>query len=389
MFLRQSKRVNCAVLNGVGKTIDEMAEVKKSGVNSDISSMEVPERETYHESFSNPHQAKRAEIEDLEAEMEALELEERAASLQQNIKRKKAAIDHIRSGTVHPGQNQQVPPGLDLHNRKEVNLGELYAGNTYGPMHTIDIDTSTNRHDIQANATKGYQYTPDGSDASNGVNTLLRLDLKPQSYLYSPEDAQRGKYRAIVDYIPTMARRSSEEEEVREIAPGLKFSTGSRVKLDTVTPAQWVAANACICADTLKKASVTEVRQVALDYQAYTAKIGELACKYTWRSVILFDDEYRDKQNQFQFRWGSDSPHLHAHLTPRQKQEDKERSRPAKAHGANRDHNHRDPTRPMPPCWNWNKDEPCTRTPCAFQHVCEWCKSAGHTKMKHDQTLKA
>ena len=41
----------------------------------------------------------------------------------------------------------------------------------------------------------------------------------------------------------------------------------------------------------------------AKDYMAYTAKIGELASRYTWASVLAYDQEYRRRQ-------AADSQHL-------------------------------------------------------------------------------
>lgn len=49
-----------------------------------------------------------------------------------------------------------------------------------------------------------------------------------------------------------------------------------------------------------------------MDYMAYTANIGELATKYTWPSVIQYDDDYRVHQFDFKYPCGSDSPHLTA-----------------------------------------------------------------------------
>ena len=46
------------------------------------------------------------------------------------------------------------------------------------------------------------------------------------------------------------------------------------------------------------------------DYIAYTAKIGDLASRYTWASVLAYDQEYRRRQAEARFRWGSDSQHL-------------------------------------------------------------------------------
>ena len=101
---------------------------------------------------------------------------------------------------------------------------------------------------------------------------------KPYLPLYSPDDPQRGKHRAIVCYKPTMAHRSNEEEEVHEIVPVVKFTMGYKTKLDSVSPAHWVAANACILAEIVKKSLAdTSLHQLTCHYMSYTSKI-ELAC---------------------------------------------------------------------------------------------------------------
>ena len=38
--------------------------------------------------------------------------------------------------------------------------------------------------------------------------------------------------------------------------------------------------------------------------------IGELGCRFTWQSVLVFDNEYRQRQHQEGFRWGSEAPYL-------------------------------------------------------------------------------
>ena len=47
------------------------------------------------------------------------------------------------------------------------------------------------------------------------------------------------------------------------------------------------------------------------NYLAYTVKIMELSSKYEWRSVLLYDNEFRKLQAIYSFPWSFDSPHLH------------------------------------------------------------------------------
>lgn len=46
------------------------------------------------------------------------------------------------------------------------------------------------------------------------------------------------------------------------------------------------------------------------DYLKYTEMIGEIASRYTWQTILLFDDEYRHRQTKLGFSWGTDASHL-------------------------------------------------------------------------------
>ena len=70
----------------------------------------------------------------------------------------------------------------------------------------------------------------------------------------------------------------------------------------------WMAANGRIMAHLLSTGDLDA--STTLDYISYTIKIGELACRYTWASVLVYDDEYRTLQAAGGFRWGADTPHL-------------------------------------------------------------------------------
>jgi hypothetical protein len=45
-------------------------------------------------------------------------------------------------------------------------------------------------------------------------------------------------------------------------------------------------------------------------YVKYTEMVGELAARFTWASVMIFDDEYRQRQAREKFSWGRDAPYL-------------------------------------------------------------------------------
>ena len=170
-----------------------------------------------------------------------------------------------------------------------------------------------------------------------------------------------------------------DNDEGIQVGPELKLvSTGKKKGLETVSMSQWMAANASILAELLQDPSVTNKVQLALDYQGYAAKIGVLAATHTWRSVILWDDEYRQKQHLYKFRWGSESATLNlVRLVPREPEPKKTTKGPSKAKGSSKEQ--------AAVCYNWNNGTPCRYMPCKFRHECERCGSASHPNARHDE----
>ena len=86
---------------------------------------------------------------------------------------------------------------------------------------------------------------------------------------------------------------------------GETLKINSKPKLDKVSPAMWVVANTGIM-----KAMVARPDFCVEQYLTYTEMIGELACRFTWTSVLLFDEEYSQRQAAVGFPWGTEAPHL-------------------------------------------------------------------------------
>ena len=192
---------------------------------------------------------------------------------------------------------------------------------------------------------------------------------------------QHTKYRSILNFIPKGAGRPPDTETI-DIAPGIKLliSEGGVFKLNMVTPAQWIAANSCILQDILNASGSTD-NDLILDYMAHTTKIGELASTFTWESVIAYDDRYRQLQHEYGFRWGCDTPHM---LAPSAKLV--RRSDVGKEKNSQNSSMHR---RFITACKYWNKEEPCRQRICKFSHVCEWCGSHSHPRIKHDVSVQS
>ena len=80
----------------------------------------------------------------------------------------------------------------------------------------------------------------------------------------------------------------------------------TRPKLEKVSPSAWIVANSRIM--TMLMAGGTNVDVAA--YMRYTEMVGKLGYRFTWQSVLIFDDEYRQREAAEKFAWGTDAPHL-------------------------------------------------------------------------------
>lgn len=222
--------------------------------------------------------------------------------------------------------------------------------------------------DIRADKTRTSPHpsTPDQPVApADRYGPTARAAADPQIYLQGK--VASVKYRKIVEYLPQRSRHVDEEIKVGE---GLfvKLDKGKAMKAENVSPSQWIIGNASILAEILDECEVSEATaNFTKDYLSYTAKIGDLGGRFTWQSVMLYDDEYRSLQSRYGFRWGTDSNHLSTViLTPREQ----------KPVGKKSKMNHNSKT-----CGYYNMGKECPHEPhCKFAHVCEICRKT-HPKI--------
>jgi hypothetical protein len=189
--------------------------------------------------------------------------------------------------------------------------------------------------------------------------------------------AGNGKYKKVVDYIP----RSQYAEEEVSLGDGLSLRLGSsakRPKLENVTPAQWIIANTRILAEMLSETGHAD--QAFLDaYLIYTIKMGELATRFTWASVLSYDDDYRRRQWETKFQWGADAPHLSTIMLKEReapkapfKQSTHKASPESAASKAKYRH-----------CGFFNSGKDCPYgLECRFPHVCATC-GRNHSRVDH------
>ena len=281
------------------------------------------------EATSGGNTAMDQEISELSANLQSLELEERKIRLRLEVQAKQKTLVGLQRH-------------LDTSSSPRASIHDAYG-----------FDTQHQTPDVR----------PRGID---GV--LPRVDLDPQAFLHHNQ-GNNNKYRHIVDFIPKSAVHSDEEYELLDGLSIRVKGRNSQTKLETVTPAQWVSANARILADIMVNDHTRLSPNQVLDYLAYTTKVGELATKFTWSSVIQYDDDYRSLQQQYGFRWGSDTPHLSTLNLELRGKAQKAKKEPIKA-----------------VCRFYNSGV-CSYQPCRFKHVCSDC-GADHPKSSHDVSAK-
>ena len=244
-------------------------------------------------------------------------------------------------------------------------VGQLQAEGGGGPLAPKTATPAPSRRPSGVLLHDLLTTNADGVDI--GARATARVDLDPQFYLHKASG--EAKPHLITDFVSDTV---TDTEEI-SLGPGatLKLTSTTKPKLHAVSPAMWIAANARIMAALYGSGN--------LDHgAAYTAKIGELASRYTWASVLAYDQEYRRRQAAARFRWGSDSQHLCTVLlkekaaTPRGiKQRGGQTGRRVGPGGKE-------------VCIQYNHGK-CSYGPrCNFEHVCLLCLQA-HPQLDHRQ----
>lgn len=388
--LRDKSRIDYRVLHtGKPVVVDNM------GSKSDISRSSSLENNARGREYGDTDQA----FKELVSNLEELELEEHQLRMKLEMKKCRQSILHLREELEatsnvptkdwSKADDIQKPslPSMLPRDMLNLDLGkESHYTNSYQAAWKRQDQSpprSNNMRPGQGNS--GYQYAPeDYHDSayppmlrqtySQGPNNM-RLDLDPQIYLNLGRS--KGKYRRIIDFIPKMSRRNEEEIDLSENV-SLMFKDGKKPKLEDVQPAQWVSANSIILAEMIQQDKPDiPLSTLVLDYMSYTVKIGQLANRYTWSSVILYDDEYRDLQFHHQYRWGSDSSHLSTiTLVERPERFKRQFNKPTRSEKGSASS-----LSPSPkfdrPCTYFNEGNCFHKEKCKFPHTCSQC-GKGH-----------
>jgi hypothetical protein len=211
------------------------------------------------------------------------------------VSNKSSRVDRPQATAIHPdgdGQaSRNVETTLDQLITSMTSDTPAATSSTAGIVHNLRI--SQNDHQ-NANTTPLYQGQ--------------RADLDPLVYLAN----QNPDYLDIVDFVPqtsVTSNNSLEQTVSSRDGVNLVLKTGPRKpKLHEVDQAMYMAASSRILAHMLNSGKLGSTQTA--HYLAYMVKIGMLAQRYQWHSVLVYDREYRKMQATYKFPWGSDTQHL-------------------------------------------------------------------------------
>ena len=215
--------------------------------------------------------------------------------------------------------------------------------------------------------------------ATGGVTVLpsgVTIGQPNPAYHLPPLLQQTGKPVLITDFVTPGVEEVELPVAGSGDSPPVLKAGPKKPRLENITQPQWFAANARILSGMMaNRTPDLEVRS----YLTYVTKTCELADRYEWSSVLLYDQEYRQQQARHRFPWGSDMPHFHkVHL-----REKKEAAGSGRHYNSSRYGNPRDKIRAQEPCRLYNVDR-CNFSNCKFQHVCsvQGCGQA-HPQTQH------
>ena len=123
------------------------------------------------------------------------------------------------------------------------------------------------------------------------------------------------KYHDITENMPLSY--DSVDEEVVTAKDGVEMvlrtaGRAAKIPLSKVSVANWNLANYNIMYKLLREGALGH-EQIP-EYLGYSVKIMEFLNLFDWKSILVYDREYRKKQASFHFKWGSDPPHLSTSL---------------------------------------------------------------------------
>ena len=193
-----------------------------------------------------------------------------------------------------------------------------------------------------------------------------------EMFLKPMKTAKGEKPLLIIDFVNNIVPQEEEETLGNQGSAKIVVTYGpKKPKLESISIPQWVVANTRIFYTLLSEGKLS-TQSAIQDYLAYTVKIMELIARYDWKSILMYDNEFRKLQAIYKFSWSFDSTHLHTVLLqPIYKPNPPTATTKPSASNTNQ----RNAFASFTPdgrviCRNFNGPRGCTLPNCNFAHVC-------------------
>lgn len=310
-------------------------------------------------------------LESLRAELEALDVEEQILrrkteeeQLKEQIAAKRKAIQQL-SRPLQQEDKTNVLTSRDLPRLPSDNpcrktpLDDLLASAA------IDMDPPPPAavwFQRQNPSQRITQPSPVENQASTGATEMF---LKPRTI------TKGEKPLLIVDFVTNIVPQDEEETLGNQGNAKIVVTYGpKKPKLETVTLPQWVIANTRIFYTLLSQGKLANQATIQ-HYLTYTVKIMELSSKYDWKSILLYDNEFRNLQAVYNLPWSFDSNHLHTvMLQPKANQYNLSPKQPPTPNPNPRSTFANFTSDGRVICRNFNGQKGCMLHSCNFAHVC-------------------
>ena len=130
-------------------------------------------------------------------------------------------------------------------------------------------------------------------------------------FLKPMKTAKGEKPLLIIDFVNNIVPQEQEETLGNQGSAKIVVTYGpKKPKLESISIPQWVVANTRIFYTLLSEGKLS-TQSAIQDYLAYTVKIMELIARYDWKSILMYDNEFRKLQAIYKFSWSFESTHLH------------------------------------------------------------------------------
>lgn len=295
---------------------------KAAAQNVDISALEVQDEESV---VADEEAVLQQKLKQLHMAEDTLQKKKRVELLKKAIVEAEQRLANL---TGSPPSSSSATNATNLQNPPFLQSVAAGIANTTGqapPQLPLDVllagapPSAVNMaatNDLGSGATN--QAFPNSTGASDGLGISpdgpLQLPQAQQESLMFLKPAHLAKGERvlrIVDYIDNIVP-NTDERTISEVGyTKLLVSYGpKKPKLESISLAQWVIANTRIFFTLLQLGKLPSPQDVQ-HYLAYTVKVMELSTKFTWVSVLRFDDEFRHLQAIYRYPWSYDSNHLH------------------------------------------------------------------------------